>query len=367
MREMSGRERAIRAMNFEMTDRLPIMANGLGSPEFVMGLVGLTEEEYWSNQPGAHYKASAMLGMDFFIQKWFPPRFKAQQWTADYESRWNDPEAVAGHMENFIAAHDAAIAGLEENTEHRKNKVEEICRYQRETQDEMGEDMLWVFGMDHCGPAIIHFPYGEYGYEGFFLTIALYPELFEKYWTSCAKAARFHNECVAEAAKKLDWPMIGYLGTDMTDQRGNMISPAMMERLYFPQLDYALRPLVDAGFKLIWHSDGNMDAQLSPLIELGVAGFQGFQEECGTRIKDVAKLRARNGEPLILWGSCSVIDVLLKPDKAAIKREVERVLEEWPHPGLCLATASYLSPDIPEGNLELFYKYCRELGKGRQR
>jgi hypothetical protein len=365
MREMSGKERAIRAMNFEMTDRLPIMANGLGSPEFVMKLLGLGEDEYWANQPGAHYKASVALGMDFFIQKWFPPRVQASgHWTADYESQWNDPDAVAKHLEACINANDAGLAGLEADRERR---IEEICRYQTETQKEMGEDLLWVFGMDYCGPAIIHFPYGEYGYEGFFITLALYPELFEKYWTSYAKSARFHNECVAEAAKRLNWPKIGYLGTDVTDQRGNMISPAMMEKLYFPQLDYALRPLVDSGFKLIWHSDGNMNDMLGPLIELGIAGFQGFQEECGTKIKDVAKLCANNGDPLILWGSCSVIDVLLKPDRAAIKKEVERVLEQWPHPGLCLATASYLSPDIPEGNLELFYKYCRELGKGRQR
>jgi hypothetical protein len=365
MSEISGRERAIKAMNFEMTDRLPIMANGFGSPKFVMNLTGLTEEEYWADQPGAHYKASVMMGMDFFIQKWFPPKVQTTHWTAQYDEQWKDPDAVAEHMERFISENDAGLAGLEQNREY---IIDDICRYQTETQEEMGEDLLWVFGMDSFGPAIIHFPYGEYGYEGFFITLALYPDLFEKYWQSRAKSARIHNECVAEAAKRLNYPKIGYLGTDVTDQRGNMVSPAVMDKLYFPQLDYAIKPLVDAGFKLIWHSDGNMNDMLSPLIDIGIAGFQGFQEECGTKIKDAAKLRARNGDPLILWGSCSVIDVLLKPNNnAAIKKEVQRVLDEWPHPGLCLATASYLSPDIPDGNLELFYKYCRELGKGRQK
>jgi len=366
MGEMRGRERALKAMNFEMTDRLPIMANGLGSPGFVMALTGLAEDEYWADQPGAHYKASVMLGMDFFIQKWFPPRVPASgHWTANYENQWNDPEAVAAHMENFIRANDANLAELERG---RARLVDEICRYQTATQEQMGEDLLWIFGMDRYGPAIIHFPYGEYGYEGFFITLALYPDIFEKYWASCAKTAKVHNECVAEAANRLNWPKIGYLGDDVTDQRGNMISPATMDKLFFPQLDYAVRPLVDAGFKLIWHSDGNMNDMLAPLIDIGIAGFQGFQEECGTKIKDAAKLRAKNGDPLILWGSCSVIDVLLKTtDKNAIKREVQRVIDEWPHPGLCLATSSYLSPDIPDGNLELFYKYCRELGKGRQK
>ena len=64
---------------------------------------------------------------------------------------------------------------------------------------------------------------------------------------------------------------------------------------YFPSVDRALEPLVKAGFKLVWHSDGNMNDMLGPLIDIGIAGFQGFQEECGTRIADVANLRARNG------------------------------------------------------------------------
>jgi len=167
---------------------------------------------------------------------------------------------------------------------------------------------------------------------------------------------------VVEAAARLDWPRIGYLGTDMTDQRGNMVSPRFMDRYYFPHLDYAIAPLVEAGFKLVWHSDGNMNAMLQPLIDIGIAGFQGFQEECGTRIADVAKLRNRNGDPLILWGSISVIRVVRTGTFRDIEREVRRVLDEWPHPGLCLGTSSYISPDVPHENIIELFRLMRTLG-----
>jgi uroporphyrinogen-III decarboxylase len=185
----------------------------------------------------------------------------------------------------------------------------------------------------------------------------------EGVWKAQARLARWHNECVAEAARRLDWPRIGYTGSDMTDQRGNMISPQLMAKRFFPHLNHALQPLVEAGFKIIWHSDGNMNDMLGPLIDIGIAGFQGFQEECGTRIANVAKLRNRNGDPLILWGSFSVTRVLITGSFADIRHEVQRVLDEWPHPGLCLATGSYISPDVPKKNITELYRLFREMGR----
>jgi hypothetical protein len=140
-----------------------------------------------------------------------------------------------------------------------------------------------------------------------------------------------------------------------------MISPKVMARRFFPHLDYALEPLVQAGFKLVWHSDGNMNEMIGPLIDIGIAGFQGFQEECGTRITEVAKLRNRNGEPLILWGSVSA-DIVREGTFDDIRREVQRVLDEWPHPGLCLATSGALMDDVPFENITEMYRLFRTLG-----
>ena len=230
------------------------------------------------------------------------------------------------------------------------------------TQRRLGDDCVWFFGMDSHGPRLPGFPYGRYGYEGFFMAMAMYPDVMDRYWQAQAEMHRWHNECLVEVARRLDWPRIGYLGDDMTTQTGNMISPQAMARHYFPHLDRALAPLVGAGFKLIWHSDGNMNDMIGPLIDIGVAGFQGFQEECGTRIAEVAKLRARNGDPLILWGSVSAVDVVRNGTFDDIRREVQRVLDQWPHPGLCLATASAMMDDVPHANITELYRLFRTLG-----
>lgn len=366
-RRMRGRERAIKAMNFEATDRLPIMANTLPA-NAVIKLLGISEAEYWADQLSAHIKSMQVLGMDFHIQIWFPVRDLVEKtWSRAEQDFWSDPDNVVADLERETEQARARLQALATDQGAREQRVREICDFQVDMQRRCGEELLWIFAMDRNGPAPIGFPYEKYGYEGFFLACASYPEVLGRYWQAHAGLARWHNECIVEAARRLDYPKIGYLGDDMTDQRGNMVSPRLMEKYFFPHLDYALQPLVDDGFKLVWHCDGNFNDMLQPLISIGVAGFQGFQEECGTRIKDVARLRARNGDPLILWGSVSVINVVEVGSVDDIRREIQRVLDEWPHPGLCLGTSSYIPATTPHENILAMYRLMHELSSGLKR
>lgn len=364
---MTGRERAIKAMNFEATDRLPIMANTLPA-DAVIRLTGISEDEYWADQMTAHIRSMQMLGMDFHIQVWFPVRDLVEKaWSRSEQDFWSVPENVVADLEQEAERAERQWQALRNGSAARERRIGEICDFQIDMQRRCGEDLLWIFAMDRNGPTPIHFPYGKYGYEGFFLACAAYPEVLGRYWQAQARLARWHNECIVQAAHRLSYPKIGYLGEDMTDQRGNMVSPRFMDKHFFPHLDHALQPLVEDGFKLVWHCDGNFNDMLGPLISIGVAGFQGFQEECGTRINDVARLRARNGNPLILWGSVSVINVVEVGTPADIRREIQRVLDEWPHPGLCLGTSSYIPPSTPHENILAMYRQMQELSAGLNR
>jgi len=188
MHEMTGRERAIKAMNFESTDRLPIMANGLGSPKYVQKLTNISEEEYWADQPLAHFNAMRILGMDFHIQNWFPPREESHRsWSLSQLERWREPEAVAEDLEHQTIEMEESWQRLSTGDEEREKRIFAICDYQNQMQKRMGNDLLWVFGMDFHGPSIIGFPYGRYGYEGFFLVCGLYPEVLGRYWKAASR------------------------------------------------------------------------------------------------------------------------------------------------------------------------------------
>ena len=65
-------------------------------------------------------------------------------------------------------------------------------------------------------------------------------------------------------------------------------------------------------------------------------------------------------------GNCDFMaEVVRNGTHADIRHEVERVLAEWPHPGLCLATASAMMEDVPHDNITEMYRLFRALGRGR--
>jgi hypothetical protein len=147
MREMTGRERSIRTMNFEPTDRLPIMANML-PPEFVQKVTHIPEEDYWANQLDAHIQSMKVMGMDFHVQNWFPVREEAQrEWSPGQFDRWRDIDVVVEHMEQRAAQMEETWHSLSASPQEREKRIQEICDYQIQIQSKMGDDLLWVFDL----------------------------------------------------------------------------------------------------------------------------------------------------------------------------------------------------------------------------
>ena len=187
-------------MNFEPADRLPIMYNWL-TASYVQSRLGMSAEEYWADQLVAYAKVFKVIGVDFFEQWAFPAREDSEQgWAAGELERWSEAEAVAADLEKQIAALQRDLASA---PTRREAHVQEICDYQIATQRHLGEDCVWIFGPDSAhGPDAPYFPYGTYGYEGFFLTVAMYPDVMERFWQATAELNRWHNECVVEVARR---------------------------------------------------------------------------------------------------------------------------------------------------------------------
>ena len=94
--------------------------------------------------------------------------------------------------------------------------------------------------------------------------------------------------------------------------------------IYFPELQRAIQPLVDNDVGIIWHCDGNIVPIVDQLIDLGVSGLQGFQEEAGVPYQQMVRLESKWGRPLIIWGCVSVTTTLpfgaVEDVKAAVRR-----------------------------------------------
>jgi uroporphyrinogen decarboxylase len=112
-----------------------------------------------------------------------------------------------------------------------------------------------------------------------------------------------------------------------------------------------MAPVLEAGVRVIWHCDGNLMQLVPRLLEVGLQGFQGFQYEDGMDYEAICKMKAHDGESLIIWGGVSVTRTLPHGSPADVRRELRWLVEHGPRHGLFLGVSSSIVPGTPAANI----------------
>ncbi|HOX36847.1 MAG TPA: hypothetical protein PL033_02565 [Candidatus Brocadiia bacterium] len=277
----------------------------------------------------------------------------------------DSPEAVVAHMERFVfpALEHAAASYDTEN----EAAVEELIRGEEETQKLFGPDILKV----PYGRGFSNFPvlrYGSYGYANYFMAYALYPEVMERDFSLQADLNERQNVIGAKAFVKGNLPPVVRSDHDMADSRGTLADIKSLDRLWFPHFARAMKPLIDAGVRVIWHCDGNLMEMVPRLIECGLSGFQGFQYEDGMDYERICAMKDCNGDPLMIWAGASVTRTLPRGTKDDVIRELNFLVENGPGVGLVLGCSSSVTPGTNRENLMTLLeglKYFRTKGRKR--
>lgn len=167
--------------------------------------------------------------------------------------------------------------------------------------------------------------------------------------------------------EKLGVPKVMLTGQDICGTKGLMVSPALLDELYWPNVARAIEPLRRSDFKLIWHSDGNVLPIVDTIIDLGFAGFQGFQEELGVHIADLIKKPAKNGDRLLFFGSLSVTSTLPWGTVQDVRDAVEHSTDVTDGKGLFILSANTINPEVPLENIRTMYEWPRAYARARKR
>lgn len=273
--------------------------------------------------------------------------------------RIDGPEAVVEHLERFVFPKlREAMARFDEGF-----RVGEIVRQEAAVQAKLGPTILKVpYG-------VVTFPtlsYGTYGYEAYFSAYAQYPEVLERHFALQAELCERQNRAAARAFNEGNLPGVTRLDHDMADSRGTLVSPASLERLWFPHFERAIRPAVEAGIRLMWHCDGNLMQMVPRLIDCGISGFQGFQYEDGMDYPAICGMKDRWGRDLLIWAGVSVTRTLPYGTPQDVRRELKWLVEQGPKVGLFLGWSSSLAPGSPWDNVRTHLEglaYYREHGR----
>ena len=244
--------------------------------------------------------------------------------------------------------------------------VRTMLKGEAESQAAIGPSMLkapygWPFAR------MPGFAYGTYGYENYFMAYALYPEVMEKHFALAGEYARVQNRAAARAIVEGGLPPYVRLDHDMADGRGTLVDIRSLDRIWFPPFARCIEPLVAAGITLIWHCDGNLMAMVPRLLEAGVKGFQGFQYEYGMDYEAICRMKARDGDDLLIIGGVSVTQTLPLGKPADVKRELDWLVKHGPRRGLFLGCSSSITPGVPWENLKTLvegFRHYREHGRG---
>lgn len=219
---------------------------------------------------------------------------------------------------------------------------------------------------DLLAPRSMFVPGGGTGLTGVYASVGLqrfcewihdYPDLVEAVlWRHAEDNARW----AALAAKERLCPLF-FIGEDIAFKGRLMFSPSWLRRVFFPQMRILCEPLVHAGIKVIFHSDGDVTEVLDDLLDLGIAGLNPIEPLAGM---DIAYLKKRYGDRLILVGNVDCSQVLPLGSVEDVRRAVRQcVRTASPGGGHFIGSSSEITPATPLENVFAFYEACREFGR----
>jgi hypothetical protein len=276
--------------------------------------------------------------------------------------RIDSPEAVVDHLERFEFPRLAKAATECDPADPRA--IGALIDEEVRVQEFFGPGML---KMPYDGfKAFPYLRYGTYGYENYFMAYALFAEIMERDFSLQADLAVRLNTIAAGAIIEGSLPRVVRLDHDMTDSRGTLADPRTFEAIWFPHFARSIKPLLDAGIRLLWHCDGNVMPMLPGLIDAGVSGFQGFQYEDGVDYPTICRMTDRDGGPLMIWAGVSVTRTLPMGRTADVAAELKWLVENGPPLGLFLGASSSITPSTNRDNVRALIEglaYYRNHGR----
>ncbi|MCR4425109.1 MAG: hypothetical protein NUW23_02810 [Firmicutes bacterium] len=145
---------------------------------------------------------------------------------------------------------------------------------------------------------------------------------------------------------------------DLGSQTSMFISPAMWRRIFKPRMKRLIEATRRQEVYYFLHSDGNIEAIVPDLIEIGIDMLNPIQPEC----MDPVKMKKKYGADLILYGTLSLQRTLTVGRPRDVRDEVLRRVDECGQDGgLILAPSNVITDDVPLENVVALYETVREL------
>jgi hypothetical protein len=159
-----------------------------------------------------------------------------------------------------------------------------------------------------------------------------------------------------EALAEADVPVV-MVHDDIVWSSGPIISPKWYREYIFPNYERYFDPLLQAGKKIMYTSDGDFTTFVDDLAETGIHGF--VMEP----MTDMAYVAWKYGQTHSFIGNADT-RILLSGSKAEIRAEVERCMAIGKDcPGFFMAVGNHIPANTPVDNVLYYMSVYEELSR----
>ena len=356
---MKGSEIALATLMREKVDRPCINYSWMTHSSYMSHVAG---QNYWSDREGVFFQYLHQCGINLVPQWYFPG--EAQR---NIERGHIAHEHLPGGTEDIRGPEDILRAVDKIPSDSAVEKAYDVEAAARSYADTLraridrtkGETLF----IDGFGQADFMGAYNRWGYENYLIALIDDPETIRHYYHHTALRGRLRNEAIVLAREKYGIAPFVYSGQDICTAGGPIVSPQILRDIYFPELKWAMAPLIENSIGVIWHCDGNITPILDDILDLGVVGLQGFEEEHGVRYDEIVKLKDRTDRPIGVWGCVSVTTTLPHGTVEDVRHSVERSFTlAGKGRGFVLSSTSSVMPEVPQENIDMLFKHGRAFG-----
>jgi uroporphyrinogen decarboxylase len=352
---MTSRERVLAALAHQPTDRVPrlLYEEAIG---YTPAIERLLREHCGTQSPRDYF------GMDITRVTFNPtnlPRARFREWLGP-----ESEEALAsgevdewgvrrrkGGFHHFIHM-QPTLSGIQEFSRLEEYPWPDLDQTYRWSGVRERVEALHAQGFAVAGYAGSVFERSWYirGMEDLMMDMLTFPKVAHWLFERTAELQRFAAQQFACAGVD-----ILITGDDVAGQKGMLMKPAIWREFLKPRLAATVRAIKEIRPEtfVFYHSDGNLEAIIPELIEIGIDILNPVQPECMVP----AEIKRKFGDRLSFWGTVSVQQTMPFGTPAEVRAEVtSRICEVARGGGLILSPAHVLGPETPWDNIAAFFE-----------
>lgn len=381
--KLTSRERVLKALNHEATDRVPIDIGGIHN------LSSLHLDAYKKLQAylgrDEEVQLSSILSQTAFIDEYTRTRFKSDCYPLflrpeeigydiidgdDGSTHYIDEWGVKWRCAKGAPYYDAVGHPLNnctlEDIENFKwpdpNDGKRWSHFKKKAQ--------WLYEETDYAIVINGPLYGGVyvpcqwlmGFEYFFIKMMTEPELIE---AILEKIVAYHiGQWKILLEEVGEYAQVVVLSDDLGTETAPLMDKSLYRKLIKPAQEKVVKFIKSkADVKIVYHCDGAVSEFIEDFIEIGIDAWNPVQVSADG-LDDTKELKRMYGDRLTFWGAtCESQSILSKKTVEEVRAEVERRVDDLAeNGGLILASIHNIKRDVPVENIVAFYDALYEFG-----